>query len=236
MRYDRSTKTLIFSGFTGVPGYYVGGYGEKFCVYAEEDLTVTGTANFTINVSGPSYGIASAGVLTIAEGADLTINVQSDALEGYGGVIINGGRVDVTGRLGTGISATSGDGLVMNGGTVKASGGCFGIDAQNSSIVVKGGTLSVFSSGEDDRYAGIRLLSGGTINVKGGVLASGSHCSISYAGKWLEHESGDWYTGTVGQGKTYYYNLEFMPDDGYTFGGAGTGWRRWNPCTAKTAA
>ena len=54
------------------------------------------------------------------------------------------------------------------------------------------------------------------------VLASGSHCSITYLGNWMEHVSGDWYTGTAGQGMTYYYNLEFTPDDGYTFGDTGT--------------
>ena len=37
-------------------------------------------------------------------------------------------------------------------------------------------------------------------------LKSGSHCSITYLGKWLERVSGDWYDGTAGQGKTYYYN------------------------------
>ena len=54
------------------------------------------------------------------------------------------------------------------------------------------------------------------------VLASGSHCSVTYRGPWLERVSGGYYTGTAGQGKTYYYNLEFTPDEGFTFGDVGT--------------
>ncbi len=65
-------------------------------------------------------------------------------------------------------------------------------------------------------------LASGSPETPTAVLAPNSHCGIIYLGKWLERVSGGYYTGTAGQGMTYYYNLEFEPDTGYTFGEAGT--------------
>ncbi len=65
-------------------------------------------------------------------------------------------------------------------------------------------------------------LASGSPATPSAALASGSHCSITYLGRWLERVSGDYYTGTAGQGMTYYYNLEFVPDEGHTFGDVGT--------------
>ena len=94
-----------------------------------------------------------------------------------GGITINGGTINATGGD-FGISAFEGN-VTINGGTVTAHGkDYFGIEAPN--VIINGGTVTATS----DTYHGISVNGKGTIAINGGsVTAShGSGVDVSYYG------------------------------------------------------
>jgi uncharacterized repeat protein (TIGR02543 family) len=94
-----------------------------------------------------------------------------------GGITINGGTINATGGN-FGISAIEGN-VTINGGSVTAHGkDYFGIEAPN--VIINGGTVTATS----DTYHGISVNGKGTIAINGGsVTAShGSGVDVSYYG------------------------------------------------------
>lgn len=74
------------------------------CLYAQKDLTINGSGTLNIN-SNYKNGISSKGVLTIENGTLVVVNNADGAgIKGKDAVVIKGGAIDVTAKMGDGIN------------------------------------------------------------------------------------------------------------------------------------
>ncbi|OJX70937.1 MAG: hypothetical protein BGO95_05050 [Micrococcales bacterium 73-13] len=123
-------------------------------LFSEEDLTVSGTGSLTVHGNG-NDGITSEDDLAII-GGTITVVAADDALRGKDSLTVEDGVLTLTAQGGDALKSDNeeeaGRGyVVVTGGTVQATAGDDGIQAQTD-VVITGGTLS-FSVGDDGVHA-----------------------------------------------------------------------------------
>ncbi len=176
-KFDPSTNTLTLNNPT-ISGAY-----HNAAVYAEVDLTITGSATLSktilvnakdltldanIVIATPGWDSAIvAGNITV-NGGSIIASADEDALLAGSSITINDGSV-----VGNECDLYAGS-ITIAGGTVNVSDGLFGIYSKND-ITISGGTVT--AKGND--YG---IYAGGSVTISGGsVTATGSECGISAA-------------------------------------------------------
>lgn len=159
-------------------------------VYANDDLTLTGSGSLTINAKYKK-AIRTKDVLTIDSGT-YKISSEKDGIKGTDGVVINGGTLDVTsGSDGIQASGTDKDqgNLTINGGTITIAASKNGMKAENT-LTVNDGKITVTDAYEAFEAAIINIAGGNSethstddglnassktttpeINISGGTLS-----------------------------------------------------------------
>ena len=175
--FDPDSNTLTLDNPT-VSGAY-----HNAAVYAEVDLTITGSATLSktilvnakdltldanIVIATPGWDSAIvAGNITV-NGGSIIASADEDALLAGSSITINDGSV-----VGNECDLYAGS-ITIAGGTVNVSDGLFGIYSKND-ITISGGTVT--AKGND--YG---IYAGGSVTISGGsVTATGSECGISAA-------------------------------------------------------
>lgn len=133
-------------------------------LYADDDLTLTGSGSLTINATYQK-AIRTKDVLTIDSGS-YKISAETDGVKGTDGIVINGGTIDITsGSDGIQASGTDSDqgNLTINGGTITVAAGKDGIKAENT-LTVNDGEITVTDAYEAFEAAIINI-AGGTIKT-----------------------------------------------------------------------
>ena len=138
----------------------------------DSTVTVSGTVNLILP-QGSKLDL-SYGTIIISDGGTLNIYGQET---GSGTLTLGGNHRDANPGIGLGSGST----LNIHGGTVNATGYCTNATSPAPGIDVGTGTLTVYSgevnaeagtSSNAGRGAGIRVISGGTVNIHGGTVTA----------------------------------------------------------------
>ena len=192
-KYNPETNTLTLNNPS------VSGTHEGAAIYADGDLTVSGS----ISVTGTKYGILTTGSCAITGGSldisatdsnsfgigalEITISggtvkagAKTVGISGRKKTVISGGTVTATASNGTGIASMD---LKISGGTVTAEGASSGMSAGSSpsSASFTGGTIKAIGSG----VTGMPGMASGiwfdTVEIGNGITsltADGDFCAI----------------------------------------------------------
>ena len=169
--YTTVTSSVTAWGTSGQTTWYV----------VSDNATNTGRSNITVS------GTVN---LILTSGKTLTLNGPNIFLQDSSAVLNIYGQAGNTGKLSITAGNSSGDaGINLNGGTLNIHGGTVtatgytnsgstsapGIDVDTSTLTVYDGTVTATggtASNSIGRGAGIRVISGGTVNIHGGTVTA----------------------------------------------------------------
>lgn len=136
-------------------GSYTAEAGANAAIWADTDLTISGTGSLTVTGNG-NDGISSTDDLAILSG-EITVTAADDALRGKDSLVVEGGSLDLT--------ATGGDGLKSDGTENSGTANDQEDDPTKGYVAVSGGTVEI-SAGDDGVQAWTDVvITGGTIGV-----------------------------------------------------------------------
>lgn len=192
-KYNPETNTLTLNNPS------VSGTHEGAAIYADGDLTVSGS----ISVTGTKYGILTTGSCAITGGSldisatdsnsfgigalEITISggtvkagAKTVGISGRKKTVISGGTVTATASNGTGIASMD---LKISGGTVTAEGASSGMSAGSSpsSASFTGGTIKAIGSGVTGMPGMASGIAFDTVEIGNGITsltADGDFCAI----------------------------------------------------------
>lgn len=169
-------------------------------IYADTDLTITGTGSLTVTGNG-NDGIASTDDLVVLSG-DITVDAVDDGLRGKDSLTVEGGTLEVTAggdalKSDQDDDATTGW-ILLDGGDLTATSGDDALSAFTD-VLITGGTISLDAGVGDtasDSAKGIAAgavaaLDGGEIAITSTDDAVNSDGSVGIGGAVLELVAGD---------------------------------------------
>jgi hypothetical protein len=165
--------------------------GSASGIDTHQRLTITGSGTVYATASGDSYTESNRGIIAETSTSEIIINSGTVIARGttHGidtpKITVNGGSLIATGIQNSGIliynADSSVDDIVINGGTVQATGGC-GISGQK--IAINGGTVTATgmdnADGDSCGISGLNVTIGGTavVEAKGGNVTNGDSYGI----------------------------------------------------------
>ena len=193
-KYNPETNTLTLNNPS------VSGTHEGAAIYADGDLTVSGSGS----VTGTNYGIRTTGSCAITGGSldisatdsngsfgigalEITISggtvkagAKTVGISGLKKTVISGGTVTATASNGTGIASPD---LNISGGTVTAEGASSGMSTGSSpsSASFTGGTIKAIGSGDTGMPGMASGISFNTVEIGNSITsltADGDYCAI----------------------------------------------------------
>ena len=169
--YDPNTNTLTLSGANITEPYLIGeDYIFSYGIYADGDLTINLVGNSTVGgESRFNCGVYIGGSLTVTGSGSLTVTCGDPAIYVTDDLVVNSGSIDATGTN-FGIYVHNGD-MTVNGGSVTGTSLNKGIQISDGDMTVTDGSVTGNGHGEGINGTGIDAenltVEDGTVNGNG---------------------------------------------------------------------